>query len=496
MNVLEGRTLKAEHRNQFDFVVVGSGPAGATVAHRLAHGGASVAVVEDGPRVLPHQFPADGFTAMAQLYRDMGSSVLTGNAPMPFVQGRVVGGTSVVNGAISWRFPKDVYREWVHADEQLGDALPWAAIEGALDQVEQELNIAPTDPAVQGANNDLLADGAEALGIEHRPIRRNVRGCRGLGQCLQGCPEGHKLSMDQSYLPEACHQGAQIISETHIDQVLVEKGRAVAVVGHSAGGATVRLNARRAVVLAASAVQTPVLLLRSRIRHGPVGENFQCHPGASVAGRFTQPVRLWTGATQGHEVIGLRHEGLKFEALGYDLALVAMRLKGQGQRLCQQLATMEHWCQWGVALRAQGRGWVRPGRQRAKVKFDLTRQDVERLRRGVSLLGQMLLAAGAEVVTPGVHGWHERVSDQAQMERFEQEGPLKPKAYAMAVTHMFGTCRMGTDPGQNVVRPDFRHHAIEGLYVADSSVFPTNLGVNPQSSIIALAKLCAAGLLT
>ena len=197
MNVLEGRTLKAEHRNQFDFVVVGSGPAGATVAHRLAHGGASVAVVEDGPRVLPHQFPADGFTAMAQLYRDMGSSVLTGNAPMPFVQGRVVGGTSVVNGAISWRFPKDVYREWVHADEQLGDALPWAAIEGALDQVEQELNIAPTDPAVQGANNDLLADGAEALGIEHRPIRRNVRGCRGLGQCLQGCPEGHKLSMDQ-----------------------------------------------------------------------------------------------------------------------------------------------------------------------------------------------------------------------------------------------------------------------------------------------------------
>jgi long-chain-alcohol oxidase len=50
---------------------------------------------------------------------------------------------------------------------------------------------------------------------------------------------------------------------------------------------------------------------------------------------------------------------------------------------------------------------------------------------------------------------------------------------------------MGSRPEASVVRPDFRHHTTEGLYVADSSVFPSNLGVNPQIPIMALASLCA-----
>ena len=64
------------------------------------------------------------------------------------------------------------------------------------------------------------------------------------------------------------------------------------------------------------------------------------------------------------------------------------------------------------------------------------------------------------------------------------------------MTHLFGTARMGSDPRASVVRPDFRHHHVDGLYVADSSVFPSNLGVNPQIAIMALAQLCADGIAT
>jgi len=60
----------------------------------------------------------------------------------------------------------------------------------------------------------------------------------------------------------------------------------------------------------------------------------------------------------------------------------------------------------------------------------------------------------------------------------------------MTMTHMFGTCKMGTNPTQSVVGPDFEHHTVAKLYVADSSVFPSNTGVNPQTSIIAMASLC------
>ncbi|MBI4706237.1 MAG: GMC family oxidoreductase [Deltaproteobacteria bacterium] len=500
MNLVDGAQLTGTEHQRYDFVVVGSGPAGATVARALARAGASVAVVEEGPAVTPEQCPEDGFSAMAELYRDLGASLTIGHPPIAYVQGRVVGGGSVINGAISWRLPRDVFGEWTAADPALAEALPWPEIEAQHDEIETDLDVVPTHPAVAGAKNSLMAAGAEALGLEHRPIARYASACRGLGRCLQGCPEGHKASMDRTYLAEACRHGAQIYCSTRVEAVNVDRGRAAGIAAVAEAGATLQLGARRAVVLAASAVQTPVLLWRSRIRQGPVGDFFQCHPGVSVAGRFAEPVRMWTGATQGHEVIGLRSEGLKIEVLGYDRALVAFRLKGVGRTLRRGVGELAHWCQWGAAIRARGTGRVRPSvwggsGGRASVRYWLAREDVVRARRGVRVLGEMMLAAGAERVCPGVHGWHAEVCDRATMAGVEQDGPLDPTAYSMAATHLFGTCRMGSDPRTSVVRPDFRHHAVRGLYVADSSVFPSNIGVNPQTSIMAMAGLCARRLL-
>ena len=489
---LRGATLRRPMNETFDVVIVGSGPAGATVAWELAQRGARCAVVEAGPWRDPDSFPLGGFEAMAELYRDMGASVVVGGALMPYVQGRMVGGSSPINGAICWRTPRDVHEAWCAADGALRDALPWDALERHTDRIEARLNVRPTDPAVAGPKNDLLARGAEALGLEHRPIRRNVQGCEGLGRCLQGCPRGHKRSVDATLLRDALQLGATVLSDTEVQAILVEGGRAVGVEALTEGGARVRLLARHAVVLAASAVQTPALLLRSGVTHGPVGHHFQCHPGVSLAGRFPQPIRMWEGATQGHEVIGLRHEGLKFEALGFGPSLLAGRLDGVGRAFSANLEQLDRWLDWGVAVRATAQGRVRLVRGRAVVQFTPSAEDVRRFRRGVRVMGEMMFAAGAEEVLPGIKGFDARVTGLDPLKRLEADGPTRPSAYKAAITHMFGTARMGSDPERSVVRPDFRHHTVAALYVADSSVFPTNLGVNPQIPIMAMAALCAA----
>lgn len=313
---LDGREVRRTLEAEADVVVVGSGPAGATVARALAQRGVSVIVLEEGHEARPEDFVASGVRAMASLYRDMGTSIAFGNVSMPYLQGRVVGGTSVVNGAISWKLPREIVDAWGEADPGLGAALRYEEIAAAEERIEARLNVRPTDASVAGPKNLLLAKGAEALGVAHRPIRRNVEGCVGSGRCLQGCPHGAKLSMDRSFLPDAVAAGGRIFAGVRVDHVTVERGRARGVTGKTAAGARLSVRARRAVVLAASAIQTPCLLRRSGLRQGPVGDGLSAHPGVSATGRFDEPVRNWAGATQGHEVTGHRGEGIKLEALG------------------------------------------------------------------------------------------------------------------------------------------------------------------------------------
>ena len=481
--------MSATLRDEADFVVVGTGAGGATAARVLAGAGHEVVLLEEGPDLRMAARPREMLPTMRDLFRDMGSVLASGPAPFPVLQGRVVGGSTAINSGIVWRLPEPIRREGAET-WGLGDLLDRRGLEETFDRIEAEIHVAPTDEAVLGGNASVLARGAAALGIPGHPTRRNARACVGSGRCLQGCPTGAKQSMDTSYVPRALADGARLHALARVERVRIEGGRAVGVTGWRLDPdrrrpiARLEVRARRAVVLAAGVVHTPLLLLHSGLG-GLVGRRFQAHPGTAVVGRFPEPVRMGFGATQAYQV-PMFDRGYKIESLSLPPEMLAARLPGTGEVWQRRLAELDHYAQWAVMCRMEAMGRIRRGLGgRPKIRYVPTLRDLERLRDGIALAARMMFAAGATEVYPWMSSRPAVLRDLREV-RLLEEGPVTHRDFHLMATHLFGTAVAGADPTRSVVGPDLQSHAVRDLYVMDASVFPTNIGVNPQHSIMGI----------
>jgi choline dehydrogenase-like flavoprotein len=107
-----------------------------------------------------------------------------------------------------------------------------------------------------------------------------------------------------------------------------------------------------------------------------------------------------------------------------------------------------------------------------------------------AMLARIMFEAGAREVWPGVYGVP-MVLKSIDDVRYLEEGPTDSRAYGYIAMHLFGAARMGPEARTGVVGKDFQAHEVERLFVVDSSVFPTNLGVNLQHSVMAVSRLAA-----
>ena len=213
----------------YDVVIVGSGPGGLTSAAVLVEQGLSVLVVEAGSFWPRGSFKRNQSWALQHLYQDRGARVAFGNAFIPLMSGRGVGGGTIVNSGICFRAPDWVLDEW-QRDQGMTH---WDDRESLYDEVEKMIGVVPTAANIAGKNSEIARRGFSNMsGVEHDYMPRNAPGCVGCGTCQTGCPTGGKASADLNWLPRALKQGVKVHADSRVDKILMDGSRAIGVSGH------------------------------------------------------------------------------------------------------------------------------------------------------------------------------------------------------------------------------------------------------------------------
>jgi choline dehydrogenase-like flavoprotein len=474
-----GETKPADEGEECDVVIVGSGAGGAVAAATLAEAGLDVIVLEAGESFDRDSYPEDPLEAIARLYRDGGLTIAEGRPPIPVPVARTVGGTTVVNSGTCFRAPDPVLDDW---RQRFG--IEWVNdLAREFSEAENFLRVTPVDPERMGRNGQLAMEGAAALGASGGPISRNAGSCVQCSSCPFGCEIDAKRGMHVSYLPRAVAAGARLRTGVEAQRVLVENGRAIGI-----GCAEYEVRARKATIVAGGALGTPELLLRSGLGGPQVGRNLHIHPACWVGARYAEEVRGWDGVMQSYYIDQWVPQRLLLEATFTPLAFGGAWLPGAGRDHQRSILEFGHVASIGVHLSDASSGRVDlTGNGALRARYKLTREDADRLTFGIARAAEIHFAAGATEVYPNIARvgklTPEKLSD------FESTR-FKPSELRLEAFHPMGTARIAAER-DGVCAPDGSVHGVSDLYVADASLFPTSVGVNPMMTVIAFAARIA-----
>ena len=478
-----------------DAVVVGSGPGGFVAADNLAAAGMKVVLLEAGPEVKPEAMSTrEAPRFLAKYYWEGGMRMVAGSSFNPAMAGRCLGGSSVVNSAIMLPLPHWVRDEWTREDG-LGPVVRDPSFERAFQRVFARTKTQPTPMTVMGRRNLLMKEALEAAGIEGHPLPRAVEDCQGCGDCITGCHEGRKQSADRAYLPNLLHHGGEVMTCSVADEVLIEGGRAVGVRGRvvdiegwkTTGHFTVR--APR-VVMSAGVAHTPVILQASGLTGGGlVGKSLYVHLTGGGVAHMDEIVDPWHGATQGWGAFSPDIRGLKYEALWAAPSLIAVNWGSLGAPWLRSLDEFRRAAVFAMVYKGRVTGRVRRwigGLPRLEIR--IPREEIRPLLRGMKALVDGFLRIGARAVATTVFGVPEQIRNQRESEALLSTR-IGPRDCHMTFNHMFGSCRMSADPRRGPVDLEGRLRGVDGVWVADASLFPGPSAVNPQATIMALSDL-------
>ena len=528
--------MNATAQAQYDYIIVGAGSAGAALAYRLSEIPTNrVLLIEAGKASHPYTRLPVSFGLLidhpkANWRFTSEPEEGTANRAIPVPRGKLLGGSSSINGLVYVRGQTLDYDTW----GQLGNrGWSWQDVEPVFQRME---NYEKGGDGVRGKGGplsisevpdqnplyDALFDAAEAAGYR-RNSDYNGPDQEGIVKTQATIWKGRRMSTAHCYLrPAMKRKNLHIVTQARTHRLLLDGKRCLGV-AYSQGRLVTEARAGREVILSAGAIGSPQILELSGIGRGEilqphgiavqhelpaVGENFRDHINARIQWKVTAPGVSYNERARGLNLVG---EAMKYLTSGggflslpsapllaflktrpeletpdVQMHLVPYAVKDPKRRKLHPFPGMTMSC---YQLRPESLGSIhissaRPRTQPA-IRFNFLGDRIDRdtMVAGFKMLRRIADAAPmdpfrGEEYSPG----REIDSDEA-IEQWIREN--SETAY-----HPIGTCRMGTGPNA-VVDDQLKVHGMEGLRVADASIFPTMPSGNTNAPSIMVGEKCA-----
>ncbi len=487
------------HQAHYDVVIIGSGAGGGTVADVVSRESpdADVLVLEGGPLWRHDQF-TETERDMGRLFFHRGAKP-SKNLTVNLAAASAVGGSTVVYTGVSFRPPARVIEHW---RTQFGlDFLTDEFVDGTLDAIEDDLNVHPLPRDWDNDNNRLFKEACDELGIPAKRLRLNLDGCEELGFCNLGCRTGAKQGTLEVQLPRAADRGVQVVHNAWADRITRD---------------TVHFTVREppprtapnvvptgdhhisadAIVVAAGALNTPALLQRSQDGLGrqndAVGRFLTLHPTYNVNAIYPEKIENYRGFPKTWYVDEFSEsEGYYLETSFYYPGVTAKNLPGFGAEHERFMRRYDQMTSILLLADDPARADNRVTTDRAgDPVLDYTVPDPVRpaLAKGLRRSARIFMAAGCtEMMFPGSRKDVLTPADADRLDALITPDTLNFHQSPLSSAHPQGGARMGTDPTESVVAPDGRLHGLDSVYVADASLFPTSVKVNPYETVMLLA---------
>jgi choline dehydrogenase-like flavoprotein len=509
-----------------DVVVVGSGAGGSFVAAELAaKTDQRVLILEKGEFIEPTEFLQREQLMMPRIFDTEFSVIEVFNYEIPTVStavvtGKLVGGSATINHALAFEPPRPVIRDW---RDRLGAQFDYDDLVPHLDAIGKLLRIGPVPESQISGSNLCLRRGAQRLGLpNHGPTLRNAHQCIGCGYCDLGCRYNRKLTPLNMVLPMAARSGAQLLANFRVDEVMLEElpaggragrtHRATGVVGYltDARGTDrerVEIRARR-VVLACGPFSSPRILMESgvpwlRSAKGwdpAVGGRFSTHATITFYSDFdeaifpsaaTPPmgyfVKKYDVEDQAKADPARDHVRYALEGmLNHPLAHAQLMPYESAESHQAFMKRFNQTMTLAVMFRDQPVGRVTSN----GFEYALAEEDQEGWLDALRTGARIMFAAGGRRVFFNSHR-PLIVNSPEEIDATLTLDLVKQQRIQITSGHPMGGCALGGDARRDVVDSRGRSWDVEGLYVADSSILPTSLGVNPCYTVYALGRYIA-----